>query len=149
VLVAGEETNESLSTCTWLRAAAAHQSSESERGPRETDRTSREEECSGRKGNAQVASTARRKKKTRGLSCGPVFFPHSFFELFIYLFIYLFIFLSLPFNLIFYSRRFYIYSLHWTLSMASTIFVLNNRNNNFLKSNGRSSAFQLRRIELI
>jgi hypothetical protein len=34
VLVAGEETNESLRT--WLRAAAAHQSSESEGGARET-----------------------------------------------------------------------------------------------------------------
>jgi hypothetical protein len=40
VLVDGEETNESLNT--WVKAAApaaAHQSSESERGPRETDRT--------------------------------------------------------------------------------------------------------------
>jgi len=39
VLVAGrrQDTNESLST--WLRAAAAHQSSESERGAREREGT--------------------------------------------------------------------------------------------------------------
>ena len=48
MVVAGEETNESLSA--WLRAAAAaHQSSESERGASETDKNARgAEECSGR-----------------------------------------------------------------------------------------------------
>ena len=41
VLVAGEETDQGLST--WRRTAAAHQSSESERGTRETDRNTRME----------------------------------------------------------------------------------------------------------
>jgi len=74
VLVAGEETNESLSN--WPRAAAAQQSSESERvaSERERDRTRREEACSRRKGK-QVMH--RRRKKTHGLLVGRFF---SFFE---------------------------------------------------------------------
>jgi hypothetical protein len=65
VLVAGEETNESLST--WPRAAAAQQSSESER-----ERRTRREEGMQRTdgGNAGYASTAG--KNTRA-SCGPFF----------------------------------------------------------------------------
>jgi hypothetical protein len=43
VLVAGEETDEGLSTWRRTAAAAAHQSSESERGARETDRNARME----------------------------------------------------------------------------------------------------------
>jgi hypothetical protein len=93
VLVAGEETNESLSTCTWLRAAAAHQSSESERGARQTERAGKKNAADLRtEGECAGCIDGEKKKKTHGLSCGPGFFSHSFFEKF---FFYLFFFLSL------------------------------------------------------
>ena len=102
MLVAGEETNESLST--WPRAAAAQQSSESERGSsereneegREPERERGLEEGGGMQrtegGNAGYASTA--EKKTHGLLVGR--FPGFFENLCFFL-----IFLSLPFNFLF------------------------------------------------
>jgi hypothetical protein len=100
VLVAGEETSESLSTCTWPQhlAAVAHQSSEREK-----------DEADGR-------GTSDR------LLVGRFFFSTSSFKISV-----CFIFLSLPFNFLFFCQ-FRVYSLYWTLSMASTTFVLNNRN---------------------
>ena len=69
MLVAGEETNESLST--WPRAAAAQQSSDSERVARERDERGAKRGCSGRKGGMQVMH--RRRKKNARASCGPFF----------------------------------------------------------------------------
>ena len=65
---AGEETKESLST--WPRAAAAQQSSGSERvaRERETEGGGKEEEGSGRKGKQVTAG-----KKNGRASCGPFF----------------------------------------------------------------------------
>jgi hypothetical protein len=84
VLVAGEETKESLST--WPRAAAAQQSSESERVARERDA-----------GGKKVGSGRREAdggKKTHGLLVGRfsvslkicVFFLFFFFSLLFFLF---------------------------------------------------------------
>jgi hypothetical protein len=77
VLVAGEETNESLRT--WLRAAAAHQSSESE-GGRERHRTQAgrgNEECSGRKWDAAEGVAGRKggmQRRPRPAQSGFFFF---------------------------------------------------------------------------
>jgi hypothetical protein len=81
VLVAGEETNESLRT--WLRAAAAHQSSESE-GGRERHRTQAgrgNEECSGRKWDAAegVAGRMGECRHAAPATAGPVGFFFFFF----------------------------------------------------------------------
>jgi hypothetical protein len=82
VLVASEETNESLST--WPRAAAAQQSSEREGSEQARDRMRREEGCSGRKGK-QVMHR-RWKKKTHGLLVGRFFsFVENFFFKFFFL----------------------------------------------------------------
>jgi hypothetical protein len=76
VLVAGEETNESLSTCTWLRAAAAHQSSESERGARQTERAGKKNAADLRtEGECAGCIDGEKKKKRTGFLVGRVFFP--------------------------------------------------------------------------
>ena len=65
VLVAGGETDESLSA--WLRAAAAadQQSSESERGARETDKNAGgAEECSGRQEDSAEGVVRRGDRRT-------------------------------------------------------------------------------------
>jgi hypothetical protein len=96
VLVAGGETNRSLSA--WLRAAAAaHQSSESERGASETDKNARgAEECSGRQEDSAegVACRVGRGDQRTGHLLGR-FFSHTHIssEIFIYLFFSFFLFL--------------------------------------------------------
>ena len=73
MLVAGEGTNENLST--WPRAAAAQQSSESERVARERERRTRSEEGMQRteRGNGMQVMHRRREKKNARASCGPFF----------------------------------------------------------------------------
>jgi len=70
VLFAGEETNESLSTRPRA-AAAAQQSSGSERVARERERGGKRDAADGR-GMQVYASTAGEKKNARA-SCGPFF----------------------------------------------------------------------------
>jgi hypothetical protein len=65
VLVAGEETGEGLST--WRRAAAAHQSSESETGDEWTTEKQTETESTVKEGGRRVV---RRRDSARGLLLG-------------------------------------------------------------------------------
>jgi hypothetical protein len=96
VLVAGEETGEGLST--WRRAAAAHQSSESETGDdRETDRNGVNRE--GRRTAGCSAQGQRTGSSPRLLVVGRYFSHISFAISF-------FIYLSL---FIFYFSRFHIF----------------------------------------
>jgi len=95
VVVAGEETNESLSA--WLRAAAAaaDQSSESERGARETDNArGAEEGCSGQKEGERRLGCI---DGVRKIAPARAFFWAVFFSQFLWKFLF-FLFFSLPFK---------------------------------------------------
>ena len=101
MLVAGEETKDSLSA--WPRAAAAAAAAQQASG---SERVARERQEEGRKRGARTddgRGSRRRKKKTHGLLVGRFSVSLKFV---------FFIFLSLPFDFLYSCRISYVYSLH-------------------------------------
>jgi hypothetical protein len=125
-----EETNYCLST--WLMAAAAaaaHQSSEIERGrERQTERTSRDATDLRTEGECTLGIEKEKKKRNTpewAFFWDVFVFISQFLSKFLFS---LFFFLSLLF--FFYFCSFHMSSRYGTLSVASTTCVLNNNRNN-------------------